>query len=62
VLYVGELYEVRVSGQQVLTRTSYYYYGGVRVALRVTNGSSVLYYLHTDHPSLRSGQASVRRR
>ena len=48
-LYVGELYEVRVSGQQVLTRTSYYYHGGVRVALRVTNGSSALDYLHTDH-------------
>ena len=38
-----------MSGQQVLTRTSYYYHGGVRVALRVTNGTSVLYYLHTDH-------------
>ena len=30
-LYVDELYEVRVAGQQVLTRKSYFYHWRVRV-------------------------------
>ena len=47
----------------------YYYAGGARarpeqsrrVAMRVDDGSSdVVYYLHTDHPSTGSGQASAR--
>ena len=45
-LYVGELQELQVAGGQVLTRTSYYYHGGVRVGMRV---AGVLYYLHADH-------------
>jgi RHS repeat-associated protein len=45
-LYVGELQELQVAGGQVLTRTSYYYHGGVRVGMRV---AGVVYYLHADH-------------
>jgi YD repeat-containing protein len=56
-LYVAELQEEYVAGGQVLTRTSYYYHGGVRVGMRV---AGVLYYLHADHPfaSLRAGWAA----
>jgi hypothetical protein len=45
-LYVSELQELQVAGGQVLTRTSYYYHGGVRVGMRV---AGVGYYLHADH-------------
>jgi len=48
-LYVGNLMEVAVGPGGRITRT-YYYAGGRRIGVRVSEDSySQLYYLHTDH-------------
>ena len=55
-VYVGAHYEV-----QGATVTKYYYLGGQRIAMRVQGdpdpAKNGIFYLHADHPSLRSGQA-----
>jgi RHS repeat-associated protein len=43
--YIGNYYVVSVNGQ-VTTASKYYYFGGLRVAVKV---GGTLYYLHVDH-------------
>ena len=53
VAYVEPHYEVNTTTG---ITTSYYYFGSQRVAMRQGNA---VWWLHGDHPSLRSGQAWV---
>ena len=48
-VYVGDLVEITVGPSSRVTRT-YYYAGGLRVAMRAHDGEyAPLYYLHNDH-------------